>query len=94
MPIELHKVMIGVLFFACLIVPLALLAPQKEMSISTASDEAKKLFLEGRDNYELFELAPSAQYFDQAIEKAPTLLWLISIDSAPVSGVPKSSRNI
>ncbi|MFQ5632200.1 MAG: tetratricopeptide repeat protein, partial [bacterium] len=44
---------------------------EKEIPITTSSDEAKKLFLKGRDKFELIEFAASVQYFEQAIEKDP-----------------------
>ena len=39
----------------------------KEMPITTSSDEALKLFLEGRENLELIEFDAAAQLLDQAI---------------------------
>jgi tetratricopeptide (TPR) repeat protein len=40
-----------------------------EIPITTSSDEALKLFLDGRNRSELLEFGTSAKYFDQAIEK-------------------------
>jgi len=45
------------------------LTQEGEIPISTSSDEALKLFLEGRDKFELLEYVASAQFFEQAIEK-------------------------
>ncbi|MCI0563677.1 MAG: tetratricopeptide repeat protein, partial [Nitrososphaera sp.] len=68
---KLHKLMIGVLYCAGLLFPFVLLAQKGEMPISTTSDEARKIFLEGRDRFELTEFATSAQYFERAIAKDP-----------------------
>ncbi len=66
-----YQVMIGALFCAGLLFPIVLFAQKEEMPISTASNEARKLFLEGRDRFELVEFATSAQYFERAIAKDP-----------------------
>lgn len=68
---KLYKVMIGVLYCAGLLFPIFLLAQKGEMPISTASDEARKIFLEGRDKFDFIEFATSAQYFERAIAKDP-----------------------
>jgi hypothetical protein len=52
---KLYKVMIGALFCASLMFPVVLLAQKGEMPITASSDEAKKLFLEGRDKVEELE---------------------------------------
>jgi len=47
-------------------------ADQKdEMTITTASDEALQLFLQGRDKWENIETVAAAELLDQAIEKDP-----------------------
>lgn len=68
---KLYNVMIGVLFGVCQMIPLALIAQEGEMPITTSSEEALQLFLEGRDNYEFVENAASAQRLEKAIEKDP-----------------------
>lgn len=68
---KLYKKMIGALFCASLMFPIALFAQKGEMPITASSDEAKKLFLEGRDKYDLIEFTTAAPYFERAIEKDP-----------------------
>jgi len=68
---NLYKIIIAVVFCFCQMLTLTLLAQKKEMPITTSSDEAMKLFLQGRERFELIEFVASVQYFDQAIEKDP-----------------------
>jgi len=55
------------LLCSCLLISCA--KPEKEIPITTASSEARDLFLQGRDKLEDIELAAAAPLFDQAIAK-------------------------
>jgi tetratricopeptide (TPR) repeat protein len=55
------------LLCSCLLISCA--KPEKEIPITTASSEARNLFLQGRDKLENIELAAAAPLFDQAIAK-------------------------
>ena len=59
----------GVMLFTlfCCTTPL----PDKEMSITSSSDEAVELFLEGRDYWETLQNDKAAEMFDKAIEIDP-----------------------
>lgn len=59
------------LFCLFLIAPLILLAEEKEIPITTSSEEALKLFLEGREKRENLQTNVAAELFDQAVEKDP-----------------------
>jgi len=48
-----------------------MLAQKEEIPITTSSEEALKLFLEGREKWENIEIAAAALLFDQAIQKDP-----------------------
>jgi tetratricopeptide (TPR) repeat protein len=54
-----------------MIVPLNLLAQNKEVPVSTSSKEALKLFLDGRDKFDENEFVAAASLFDKAIQKDP-----------------------
>jgi len=54
-----------------LIVPINLLAQDKEIPITTSSKEALNFFLMGRDKLENFETTAAASLFDKAIQKDP-----------------------
>ncbi|MFQ6114354.1 MAG: tetratricopeptide repeat protein, partial [bacterium] len=45
--------------------------PQKEMTITTKSDEARKIFLDGRQMFENIRFNESRDYFSQAIKEDP-----------------------
>jgi len=66
---KLFKPIIIILFCCSLVLSVSNCTNNKEMPITTSSDDALKLFLDGRDRSELFEFGTSAQYFAQAIEK-------------------------
>lgn len=68
---KLALVVIGALFCASLMFPVVLLAQQGEVPITTSSDEARKLFLEGRDRFDLIEWATAASYLERALAKDP-----------------------
>lgn len=54
-----------------IIVPLNLMAQNKEVPITTSSKEALNFFMDGRDKYENIEVAAAASLFDRAIQKDP-----------------------
>jgi tetratricopeptide (TPR) repeat protein len=63
----------ALLFLACSLLLIAC-GPQKpstQIPITTSSDEARQLFLQGRDKFENIETAEAAKLFDQAIAKDP-----------------------
>lgn len=54
-----------------LIVPLNLMAQNKEVPVTTSSSEALKLFLDGRDKFDNFEFTAATSLFDKAIKIDP-----------------------
>ena len=63
----LYKAIITILFCCSLVLLVSNCTNNKEMPITTSSDEALKLFLEGRENFELIEFNTAATLLDQAI---------------------------
>ena len=57
-----------VLFCCSLVLLVSNCTNNKEMPITSSSDEALKLFLDGRMSFELLEFTKAAESFDQAIE--------------------------
>jgi len=66
-----QKHVMQILWIFLLIVPMNLLAQEKEVPITTSSEEALKLFLEGLDKFENIERTDVASFFDKAIQKDP-----------------------
>jgi tetratricopeptide (TPR) repeat protein len=62
-------ILIGTVLLACLLSACAPPKPSTEVPITTASEDARKLFLEGREKFENLELEKAAALFDQAIQK-------------------------
>mgnify|MGYP001138975350 CR=1 FL=1 len=60
----------GVLLIALLLMP-ATLQAQEKVPITTSSEEAKMLYMEGRDQMEAFHFSKSAETLEKAIEKDP-----------------------
>jgi tetratricopeptide (TPR) repeat protein len=57
--------------FIFMIVPLNLLAQNKEIPVTTSSKEALKFFLDGRDKFDNNEFVAAALLFDKAIKTDP-----------------------
>lgn len=66
-----YRVIIVAIICTLLISPHNLLAQKGEITITTSSEEALELFLEGRDKSDNIEFAAAALLFDQAIQKDP-----------------------
>ena len=64
-------IMSGLLLCMMLLATAALKA-QEKMPITTSSDEARELFIEGRDLYENFKVPQSIPYFKKAVQLDPT----------------------
>lgn len=62
---------IGLVILGCMIYACSPQKPPTEIPITTTSDEARQLFLQGRDRSENIELNKAAALFDQAIQKDP-----------------------
>ena len=77
------RIILWVLFCFLLISFSILLAQEKEISITTSSEEALKYFLEGRDKQENIALNSAAKLLDKAIEIDPdfALAYLYRADS-------------
>ena len=77
------RIILWVLFCFLLISSSILLAQEKEISITTSSEEALKYFLEGRDKQENIALNSAAKLLDKAIEIDPdfALAYLYRADS-------------
>mgnify|MGYP006284093953 CR=1 FL=1 len=60
----------GVILIALLLMPAALQA-QEKVPITTSSEEAKMLYMEGRDQMEAFHFSKSEELLKKAIEKDP-----------------------
>jgi len=65
------KLTIAAIICVLLISPQYMCSQKGEMTITTSSDEALKLFLDGRDKLDNIETAAAAPLFDKAIEKDP-----------------------
>jgi len=65
------KVILSAIYCSLLISPQLLLSQEAEIPITTSSEEAFELFLEGRDKLENLEIAAAALLFDEAIENDP-----------------------
>jgi tetratricopeptide (TPR) repeat protein len=62
---------IGVIILGCMIYACSPPPPPTDIPITTASEEARQLFLQGRDRSENIEFAKAADLFEQAIQKDP-----------------------
>lgn len=60
---------IGLVILGCMIYACSPQKPPTEIPITTTSDEARQLFLQGRDKSENIEFDKAAVLFDQAIQK-------------------------
>jgi tetratricopeptide (TPR) repeat protein len=69
----MKKSIFALAFVLCIVLLLSCkTADQKEeMAITTTSDEASQLFIQGRDKWENIEIVAAAELLDQAIEKDP-----------------------
>jgi hypothetical protein len=65
--------MLGSALCLLLLAPAALMA-QKKMPITTPSEEARALFIEGKTHLERFERTKAIELLDKAIELDPFLL--------------------
>jgi len=65
-----------------------------EIAITTSSDEARKLFVEGRNKFENVELAAAADLFDQAIQKEPNFAMAYFYRSQSGGGFEAFRKNI
>jgi len=69
-------------------------APAKEIPITTTSEDARNLYLQGRDLVEKIRFTDGNKYFHQALEKDPdfALAWLAAANSsATMKSSSKSS---
>jgi tetratricopeptide (TPR) repeat protein len=87
---QIGLVILGCMMYAC--------TPQKpptDIPITTASEEARQLFLQGRDKSENIEFAKAAVLYEQAIQKDPTfaLAYLYRSTSGGGSAVALENRN-
>jgi tetratricopeptide (TPR) repeat protein len=66
-----YGIIFTIAFCLCQMLPTTLIAQRQEMAITTSSDEARELFLQGREGFELIEVAAAAQLFEQAFNRDP-----------------------
>jgi tetratricopeptide (TPR) repeat protein len=71
----MHKIwsysQIGVIILGCVLYACSPQKPPTDVPITTSSEEARQLYLQGRDRLENSELEKAAALFDQAIQKDP-----------------------
>jgi len=66
----------------------------EEIPVTTSSDEARKLFVEGRDKFENVELAAAANLLDKAIQKDPSFALAYFYRSQSGGGAEAFRKNI
>ena len=86
---------IGVVILGCMIFACSPQKPPADIPITTASEEARQIYLQGRDKLENQELDKAATLFDQAIQKDPkfALAYIYRSRSGGGSGVALENRN-
>ena len=77
---------IGVVILGCMIYACTPQKPPTDIPITTASEEARQLFLQGRDKSENIEFDKAAVLFDQAIQKDPNFAFAYIYRSASGGG--------
>lgn len=86
---------IGVIVLSCMIYACSSQKPPTDIPITTASEEARTLYLQGRDKLENADLEKAAALFDQAIQKDPkfALAYIFRANSGGGSAVALENRN-
>ena len=76
------------------IVPLTLVAQNKEVPVTTTSKEARDLFMQGRDKLDNSEAVAASALFDQAIQKDPNFAMAYLYRSQSGGGFPVFRKNL
>ena len=86
---------IGALLLACILCTCGPQKPSTDIPITTASEDARTVFLDGRDKLENSELEKAAVLFDQAIQKDPqfALAYLYRAQSGGGYAVAQENRD-
>jgi len=86
---------VGVIILGCMIYACSPQTPPTDIPITTASEEARQLYLQGRDKAENIEFDKATALFDKAIQKDPkfALAYLLRSTSGGGSAVALENRN-
>jgi tetratricopeptide (TPR) repeat protein len=84
---------IGLVILGCMIYACSPQKPPPDIPITTASEEARQLFLQGRDKLENSELVKAAALFDQAIQKDPKFALAYTFRSMSGGGATVAQEN-
>ena len=86
---------IGLIILGCMMYACSPQKPPTDIPITTASEEARQLFLQGRDKSENIEFDKAAVLYEQAIQKDPkfALAYLYRSGSGGGSAVALENRN-
>ena len=78
--VRIYRTLGGLIFFLIVVLHIGCSSkanPQDEIAITTNSDEARKLFLEGRELFDDIRFDEARDLFQKRLKQIRILLWLI-----------------